>query len=232
MLWNIWFQPQSRNWGCWERQEKAGEKQSDRFYALFFCPSDYSAKSPFKMTTWPFPQEPLTFHSLSRKQLNFLTAAWQKKLQRQFPLPVQTDAKCKSLHFQEEDILPQCIRRPASSGAPLSPALAEGSPSPSTTLTWTGQLFFTGPWAAPEAADRSPKAVSSLLLFFEHPTHSPSPNTAKSEAPSTPHRLFVKQTLAYSWMTKSLNEADSILFSRSTTYLLCYLKSGIKSFKN
>lgn len=51
VFWNIRFQPQRRNWGCWERPGKAGEKQSDRFYALFFCPSDYSARPPFKMTT-------------------------------------------------------------------------------------------------------------------------------------------------------------------------------------
>lgn len=168
-----------------ERQERAGQKQWDRFYALFFCPSDYSARPPFKMTTWPFPQEPLTFHSLSRKQLNFLTEAWQKRLQRQFPLSVQTDAKCKSLHFQEEGILPQCFRHPASSGAPRGPVSAEDGPLPTTTPTRTGQQLFTGAWAVPRILWPRPKSSQFLSLVSERPTHSPSQKPHKSEAPQS-----------------------------------------------
>ena len=138
------------------------------------------------MTTWPFPQEPLTFHSLSRKQLNFLTEAWQKKLQRQFPLSVQTDAKCKSLRFQDEDILPQWIHHPASLGAPRGPTQVKDGPSSPVTLTWVWQLPAS--LGCPKGQRPKPRSCRLLSLTSEHPTNSPSQN---------PQQLVTSSLAAY-----------------------------------
>lgn len=56
-------------------------------------------------------------------------------------------------------------------GAPRGPVPAEDGPSPSTTPTRTAQQLFIGPWAAQEAADLGPKALSSCpLLLSAQPT--------------------------------------------------------------